>query len=94
MICSKYLTMICRKHINYVQVIPECLLILLCPEDRPHTALLGPQPVQIFLRQEQMVWTHLACHRQTLTHTKSNTAGRTINFIGYYKVENAVPSYQ
>jgi len=69
----KYLTMICSKHINYVQVIPERLLILLCPKDRPHTALLGPQPVQIFLRQEQMVWTHLACHRQTLTHTHTHT---------------------
>jgi hypothetical protein len=68
----KYLTVICSEHINYVQVIPECLLILLCPKHRPHTALLVPQPVQIFLRQEQMVRTHFARHRQTLTHTHTH----------------------
>lgn len=58
--------MICGKDVNNIDVVPECLLVLLGDD---HGSYLTPgvaNTVEVILCEEQVMWAGLACHSLTL----------------------------
>ena len=59
-------TMISSKAVNDVDVVPQGMLVLLGYQVRPDVRLPPPNALLVLSTQEQVVGSHLACHREAL----------------------------
>lgn len=63
---APYITVVCGKTVNGVQVVPECFHIFSGAQHRPYLTSAFPNASQVLLTQEEMVRCHLTCHLNAL----------------------------